>query len=62
MKAINRAGNLKRMTSHSRRKTRHTEALLRQAVSDAMTVLVKLNRLDRGGFKATKERAKLAGK
>ena len=60
MKATNRAGNLKRITTHSRRKLRQTEALLRQAMCDGMSLLVRLNRLDKGGFRATKERAKLA--
>lgn len=60
MKAMNRAGNLKRMTTHSRRIAKHDEALLRQKECALLTPTQRVAKLDAGQHRATKERAKLA--
>lgn len=60
MKAINRAGNLKRICVHSRRKTRQVEAQARQVESNKLTPAQRLKWLDQQGYVATRERKRLS--
>ena len=59
MKAINRAGNLKRICSHSRRSARQVEAQARQAECATLTPVQRLRWLDQQGYVAVKERRRL---
>ena len=56
MKAINRAGNLKRITTHPYRKLRQENA--KRTIP--RTPEEQLTLLDQGGYRAVKQRAKLA--
>lgn len=58
MKAINRAGNLKRICNHTRRRTRREQATARQLVYNALTLQAKLDAISKrpGESKREKER------
>ena len=57
MQGYNRAGNLKRITTHERRRTRRVEAKARQLKYAALTREQKLATLIPGG--STRQRARL---
>ena len=59
MKAINRAGNLKRICTHTRRTTRRQEAIARQLAWEALTKQVKLAIIAARPGNSKKERARL---
>jgi hypothetical protein len=61
MKAVNRAGNLKRITTHERRRTRHTEALARQIERSKRSDLEQLALIAKRPGESKREKAKLCG-